>query len=89
METGNLGVVDKDNGDSARVGNDSSIEKPSNVSILIVIRSPAPVCISTSKNNTLHEAFQSFVDKAGEKSRRIQSSVRSLDFLCIRVFPIK
>lgn len=39
--TGNLGVVDKDNGDSVRVGNDSSIEKPSNESILIVIRSPA------------------------------------------------
>lgn len=39
--TGNLGVVDKDNCDSGRVGNDSSIEKPSNESILIVIRSPA------------------------------------------------
>lgn len=79
METGNLGVVDKDNGDSARVGNDSSIEKPSNVSILIVIRSPARSVFQPLKITRYTKLFKAswtkLVKNRGGYSRRFARSI--------------
>lgn len=79
METGNLGVVDKDNGESARVCNDSSIEKPSNVSILIVIRSPARSVFQSLKITRYTKLFKAswtkLVKNRGGYSRRFARSI--------------
>lgn len=78
--TGNLG--DKDNGDSetaALLGNDSSIEKPSNESILIVIRSPASSAFQPLKITRYTEALRfKSVDKNRAKNRGRFDSRRSI-----------
>lgn len=78
METGNLGVVDKDNGESARVCNDSSIEKPSNVSILIVIRSPARSVFQPLKITRYTKLFKASWTKLVKNREGCSRRMRSL-----------
>lgn len=87
-ETGNLDVVDKDNGDSARVDNDSSIEKPSNESILIVIRSPARLYFKPLKITRYTKRFKAWTKLVKNREVVVVWSF-DLNFLRIHVFPVK